>query len=271
MTTAGKPGVKGEFTTDRIKLKAEMKRIRQGYAQFESFLTPALCGKVIRRDPQALSLTTLIIDSEDRSSGSVQAPARTNTEAEAVSKCRMLLLETESRRRAVTSSIEAAIQKMSAMPGQHMIALFTEGFSMTASGGDPAISEIRPAISSAVVSGVMIYAFDAHVPMASKQANIESYSLSSEILNSSRDLQHGMSLLASETGGAAFYNLDGLSDQLRQMLGDNRICYRLSYYPPSGKDPRKYRRISVSVKGHPEYRVRAQKGYDLTNARSRKN
>jgi VWFA-related protein len=153
------------------------------------------------------------------------------------------------------------------MPGQHIIALFTEGFSMIASGGEVAITEVRPTISSAVRNGVMIYAFDAKVPMASKQVNIESYSLSSEILNSSLDLQHGMSLLASETGGGAFYNLDGLGDQLGQMLGDNRVCYRLAYYPPSGKDPRKYRSISVSVKGHPEYRVRAQKGYDLTKVR----
>ena len=264
MTSGGKPGTKGEFTADREKLASEMKKIRPAFTEFESFLTPVLCGRVVRRDPQAVGLTTLIINAEDRSSGSVQMPSNTNAEAEAVSKCTMLLLETASRRRSLMSSIGAAVDKMSAMPGQHIIALFTEGFSMTAPGGDVAISEIRPAISSAVRSGVMIYAFDARVPLASKQVNMESYSLAGEILNSARDLQHGMSLMASQTGGDAFYNLDSLSEQLQLMLGGNRVCYRLAYYSPPAKDPRKYRSINVSVKGHPEYQVRAQKGYDMT-------
>ena len=74
MTSAGKPGVTGEFTTDRGKLKADMKKIRPANTEFESFLTPALCGKVVQRDPQAVSLASLIIDSEERNSGSVQMP-----------------------------------------------------------------------------------------------------------------------------------------------------------------------------------------------------
>lgn len=266
MTSSGKPGVTGEFTGDRSKLKAEMKKVRPGYTQFESFLTPVLCGKVVRRDPEAVSLAGLIIDSEDRTSGSVQMPGG-NTQAEAVSKCMMVLLESSSRRRAVVTSIGTAVERMSAMPGQHIIALFTEGFSMTATGGDIAINEVRPAISSAVRSGVLIYTFDVKVPMSSKQVNIESYSLAGEILNSARDIQHGTSLLAGQTGGDAFYNLDGLSGQLQEMLDKNRLCYRLAYNPPQAADPRKFRTIGVAIKGHPEYQVSAQKGYDMTEPR----
>ena len=261
MTTSGKPGGKGEFTADRNKLKEEIKKIRPGRAQFESFLTPALCGKVVRRDPQSVSLATVIINSEDRTSGSMVIPDGGNPEAEAASKCMMLLLETASRRRAVMASIGTAIGRISAVPGQHLIALFSEGFSMVGPGGETAIPDLYPVVSSAARAGVMIYSFDAGVAMASKQVNIESYSLSSEIQNSVRDYQHGMALLASETGGEAFYNLDDLSGQLQKMLGDNRVYYRLAYFPPPGKDPKKYRSINVSVKDHPEYRVRAQKGY----------
>jgi len=264
MTSAGKPGVTGEFTTDRVKLKAAMDKIRPGYAQFESFLTPVLCGKVVQRDPQAVGLASLIIDSENRTSGSVQMPRTGNDEADAVSKCRMYLLETASRRRALMNTIGAAVDKMSGLPGQHLIALFTEGFSMVATGGDIAISEVRPAISSAVRSGVLMYSFDVKDPMNTKPVTIESYALSSEILNSTRDLQHGTALLAGQTGGEAFYNLDGLAGQLQRMLDANRVCYRLVYSPPSTADPRKFRSISLAVKGHPEYQVRTPKGYDMT-------
>jgi VWFA-related protein len=264
VTSTGKPGVTGEFTADRSKLKADLKKIRQANTEFESFLTPVLCGKVVQRDPQAVNLASLIIDSEERTSGSVQAPQRGNVEAEAVSNCRMRLLETASRRRALMSAIGAAVEKMSGWPGPHMLALFTEGFSMVATGGDIAISEVRPAISIAIRAGVMIYTFDAKDPLTSKQVNIESYSLSSEILNSMRDLQHGTSLLAGQTGGDAFFNLDGLSDQLQKMLDANHVGYYLSYSPAPAADPRKLRSIGISVKGHPDYQVRAAKGFDMT-------
>jgi VWFA-related protein len=267
MTTTGKPGIKGEFLTDRTRLKAEIGKLRHGSARFESFLTPSLCSRVIKRDPQAVGLASLILNSEERTSGSMQMPNPTNPEAEAVSKCQMLLLETASRRKSVTSSIDAAVQRMVGMPGQPLIALFSEGFSMIASGGDVAIADVRPAISRAARSGVMVYSFDVNVPMSAKQANIDSYALAGEIVSSKRDLEHGMSLLASETGGGAFHNLDGLSEQLQQMLDENRLCYRLAYYPPSGGDPRNYRSISVTVKGHPEYRVRALRGYDMMGVR----
>ena len=263
MTTSGKPGRKGEFTADRGKLDEDIKKIRPGQAQFESFLTPALCGKVVRRDPQAVSLATLIIRSDDRTSGSMVIPDSGNPEVEAASKCMMMLLEAASRRRAVAAAIGTAIEKMSTLPGQRLIALFTEGFSMVGPGGETAIPDINPVISSAVRAGIMIYAFDARVAMSSKQLDIESYNLSSEIQNSVRDYQLGMALLASETGGEAFYNLDGLPGQLQQMLGGSRVYYRLAYFPPSGKASKKYRSINVSVKDHPEYHVRTQKGYML--------
>jgi VWFA-related protein len=270
MTSAGKPGAKGEFTNDRRKLEADLKEIRPGYTQFESFLSPALCGKVVQGNLQAISLAVTIIDSEDRTTGGMLIPGPGNPQAEAVSKCRMQLLQTASRRRTVTTAIGTAIDKMSTLPGQHIVALFTEGFSMIAPGGEVAIPDIRPVVSSAGRAGVMIYAFEAKVPMASKQVNIDSYSLASEIRESTLDFQHGMSLLASETGGEAFYNLDSLSNQMQEMLDDNRVCYRLAYYPPPGKDPKKYRSINVSVKDHPEYHVRAQKGYDLVGSQRSK-
>ncbi len=132
---------------------------------------------------------------------------------------------------------------------------------MIAPGGEIAISDVLPAASGAVSAGVMIYAFDARVSMASKQVNIESYSLSSEIHDSVRDLQHATAFLATQTGGEAFYNSDGLGGQLQKMLGDNRLYYRLVYASPTDRDPTKFRKISVSVKDHPDYRVRVQKGY----------
>ncbi len=266
MTTAGKPGVTGEFTKDKGKLQEGIRKLRPGRAQADSFLTPALCGKVIRREPEAVSLATKIIQSEERTTGSLITDV-SNPEAEAASKCMMLLLEAATRRKAVATSIRAAAGRLAAVQGQRIIALISEGFSMIAPGGEVAIADVRPAISSAAHAGVMVYAFDARVALDTRPINLGSVHLTSEMNDSVRDYQHGVALLASQTGGEAFYNLDGLVDHLQRMLDNNRIYYPLAYVPPTDKDPNGYRKITVSIRSHPEYRIRAQKGYVLSDVR----
>jgi hypothetical protein len=91
--------------------------------------------------------------------------------------------------------------------------------------------------------------------------------LSSEMNNAVRDLQHGIALLANQTGGEAFFSVGSLGNYLQKMLDDNRIYYQFAYSPPEAKDPQAYRSISVSVKNHPEYRVRAQKGFVFLDLR----
>jgi hypothetical protein len=84
---------------------------------------------------------------------------------------------------------------------------------------------------------------------------------------SNSDAQDSIRTVAHETGGEAFYNTNDLAGRLRKMLSDNRVYYELAYYPPAGKDPGNLRRISISVRDHPEYAVRAQRGYILSELR----
>ncbi len=270
LTTAGKPGAAGEFTRDRDKLRAAIEKIRPGQVPPESFLTPALCGKVGRRDVAAVTLAVQIIQSEERTSGSFMVETGPSPEVEATSKCMMLLLQASSERKAVMSSIKTASERLAAIPGQRIIALFSDGFSMTAAGGEVAIADVQPAISKASSAGVWIYTYNARGMQTEKQINIGSFNLSSEMNDSARDFQHGMALLASQTGGEAFFNITDFSAPMQKMLDGNRIYYQLGYSPPVNQDPRKYRSIAISVKGHPEYRIRAQKGYALSDLQSSK-
>jgi hypothetical protein len=86
--------------------------------------------------------------------------------------------------------------------------------------------------------------------------------LSSYLSDSEHDLRVGMNALAQDTGGKAFFNSNDLKGMLKQVLDDSRLYYALAYYPlnpAEGKD--KAREITVRVKGHPEYDVRAQKRF----------
>jgi hypothetical protein len=46
-----------------------------------------------------------------------------------------------------------------------------------------------------------------------------------------------------------------------QALDDNQVYYRLAYYPEITESDWKFRKITIRIKNHPEYHVRAQRGY----------
>jgi VWFA-related protein len=279
MTTSGKPGVKAEFTRDRNELLAAINKVRLWQVPSESLLTPSLCGKVVRREQDAEKLARQINDSEERSTGSLLIDSGNPglSQAEAFGKCRQILMEASQRRQLAMSALRTVIVKLAAMPGQRIVAMFSDGFSMTATGGEIAAVDIRPAISRAVRDGIVLYTFDAKgmtpVMLTASQiypslvANDEG---TSEMHESVRDTQLGLSALASETGGQAFFNTNDFNQPMQMMLDNNRIYYELTYYTPTDKDPTKYREISVAVKNHPEYHVRAQRGYVLADLRGGK-
>jgi hypothetical protein len=44
-------------------------------------------------------------------------------------------------------------------------------------------------------------------------------------------------------------------------LDDNQVYYTLAYYPSVEDSGKKFRKITIKIKNHPEYQVRAQRGY----------
>jgi VWFA-related protein len=78
---------------------------------------------------------------------------------------------------------------------------------------------------------------------------------------SEREEQTGLSTIAEETGGKMYTNSNNLSEELGRAFDANRFYYVLSYYLPPGGDPQKFRNIKVRVRNHPEYKVRAARGF----------
>jgi VWFA-related protein len=73
-----------------------------------------------------------------------------------------------------------------------------------------------------------------------------------------------MDLVASETGGRAFYQTNGIDQILREVLDQNRVTYELGYYPGDAAWDGKYHKIKVEVK-RDDLRVRCRKGYFATD------
>jgi VWFA-related protein len=84
----------------------------------------------------------------------------------------------------------------------------------------------------------------------------------SSILNTSeREEQNGLNAIAVETGGKMYNDTNDLVEALGRAFDANRFYYVLSYYLSARGDEKRFRSIRVRVRNHPEYTVRATRGF----------
>jgi hypothetical protein len=151
-----------------------------------------------------------------------------------------------------------------------MIAVFSDGFTMLDQGGGADTQDLAAVTGRAARSGVVIYSFDSKgldVPAEYKAstplsvAALTGQDFTTYLSQSNLDQQSTLRTLAYDTGGEAYLNRNDYNKALQTMLDSNRIYYSLAYHASGKKDKKKFRSLTVRVRNHPEYVVRAQKGY----------
>jgi VWFA-related protein len=262
VTSSWSLGIAEQFTRDRALLRSAIDRISPGPMERPSFFTPYLAACIERRDSGALGLGIALLRLED---GIDLDPD--SMRLMAYSRARKILAEASYKRRAALLTLKELAAMMADLPGQRMIVLLSDGFTMNDIGGYPEISEIDAVTSRAVRSGVVIYSIDAKglQPPATADASmsgggagplLQSYLSASEFAQ-----QDGMHALAADTGGEMYRNTNDLGGALGHIFDANKSYYVLAYYLENeGKAPR-FSSISVRVKGHPEYVIRTPKGF----------
>ena len=78
----------------------------------------------------------------------------------------------------------------------------------------------------------------------------------------------GMEQLASDTGGKAFFNTNGLNTAVKHAIDDGAHYYTLAYTPTNGKLDGSYRRIEVKVSATGKYKVAYRHGYNADNMKT---
>jgi len=278
VTSSGSLGLLEQFTRDRNLLRMAIDRLRLWQVVPQpSLFTPFLAARVDAGDQQAIALGAEIVRMEEMLPQAPQSYIR--------AKAKAVLTEASFRRRATLSTLNSVVERLAEMPGQRLLALFTEGFTLSSFGGGKDTENLQPAITHAARTGVVIYSIAAQglqpllVPPSvpgivsvrqggrgQRSGNMELPTLSSYMAEAARDLEDGMNALARDTGGEAFFNTNDLSGRLQKALDDNRAYYSLDYAAPGdtpeGKE-KGFHRITVRVKGHPDYKVRTQRGYQF--------
>jgi VWFA-related protein len=200
-----------------------------------------------------------------------------------VMRGRELLLRAAYQQRVTMLTLKAIAEKLAEMPGQRIIFMLSDGFTMQNDSGAMDLTELQPAISRAARAGIVVYTiaakgltgiglYDASksvrfTPNAAGFNEIATYSRMAE-----RELEGGLEQIAAGTGGEAYLTTNDLGGAMAKGLAANSAYYALAYYPdvPSAAKAGEFRKIKIQVKGHPEYKVRTQSGYlagDLIKAK----
>ena len=264
-----------QFTQDRQLLHYLIDRITPWQASLDSRFTPYLAAMVKHGDNDALNVAIEVLQAEE--GPSLAGLPRNMIRQIVEGKAGEVLAYAEHRRRSLLSVLKAVVEGLAGLPGQRLLMFLSDGFTMMDQSGWSGTGDLQSAISKAVRSGVRIYSLDAkglQPPSefdASRRGvggNSRTIGLLSSYMSASEgDLQDGMNALAADTGGKFFHNTNDLKGSLQKAVDDNRVYYVLAYYPSDLKDSRKFRRITVRVKNHPEYKVRAQSGYLISDFR----
>jgi VWFA-related protein len=251
VASSGTLGILQQFTRDRRMLKYAIDKITL-FGGLHTSITPFLASRAVAEDPQALNEVLNILGREE---GYTRFNAISDNNY-AQSRSRELLAQVAALRRATLRALGAVSEQLARLRGQRLVAFVSDGFSLYDEGGGTDREEMNAAESRAARAGVMIYPVYPKGLVAPTGADLGgSYSFESQ-----HDVQANLRELAEATGGEAKLNTNDLRAPLQQMLDANRVYYALAYYLPKDSD-KKFRRITVTVKNHPEYTVRTQRGY----------
>ena len=278
VSSAGSLGLLGQFTRDRQLLRFAIDRLPPGISGRGTFFTPYLCSQIVLEVEEALTVGAQIVKADE---GVTASPPGMEPDflAKRIARQRAveILIESENKRRLTLLSLREVAERMAGMPGQRLIAYYTGGFTMRGPKGEIDTGDIQSATSRAVRSGVVIHSIDVRglyanpifdVAAGDIIANGNNLSLlTSYLSHSAREAEDGMNALAKDTGGEAFFNTNDLKGALQKALDEDKTYYALAYYPPeTAIADKSFRRITLRVKNHPEYRIRTQRGYSPIDA-----
>ena len=247
VSTWGSLGVLQQFMRNRAMLKHALDKIPL-FSTRDTDFTGYVAAMVLKGDEEAINLAIGIVAREE----GALFPNHTMAQAYVEARANEILGMERNWRMATLQTLKAVSDRLADMPGQRIIAFVSDGFTMLEDQGIDNDS-VTAVTGRAARSGVVIYSFDAQ-GLAVPPDNY--------ILSAGRnDEQSLLRTLAYDTGGEAYMNRNDMNIGLQKMLDANRVYYALAYYAADDKDPKKFRKLKIHVKDHPEYEVRAQKGY----------
>ena len=198
-----------------------------------------------------------------------RAMLRTTCETQVKSTARAIVLQSAEITRNTYYSLETLMQSAKRLPGRKLAFFISDGFILDAGPyGTSLLNKLEQVIDSALRAGVVVYTIDAkglvaQLPDATNSVpNDPSGRIESALMREIPATQDALMALADDTGGRALRNRNVFDPFVSEALNETSNYYVLAWRPETEEQKAaKFRKIEVSIAGHPELTVRLARGY----------
>lgn len=167
-----------------------------------------------------------------------------------------------------------------ALPGRKLVFFLSDGFILNARKG-AALETMRGVAQEAARAGAVVYTMDLREDNLSGLGSSVDASTNDYIDLSARrsaltfgevsSTREPLQLIADQTGGRAILNSSPVDEVVQQALRETADYYLLAWRPDAEEQRKTGARLKVSVKGHPEWRVRLRAAsYNVPAVESKK-
>jgi len=262
-SASGQIGFLQQLTDNKTVLRAAAERLKPLPQNKNDMLSP----------PMSEYLAHAIIDRYDRDvlAFFVESLLRDGIPASSAenmvrSRAEQILRHSFARTRNTLGSLSSLVGNAAALPGRKVVFFFSDGFLMRPS--EPSMNEqLRALTDAAARSGVVVYTADARG--LSVDPSLDAGSSGLFDVRASRAnagelsaMQEPLRAIAEDTGGRALLNTNAVDAAISRTVKETSAYYVLAWQPTGGEQKgAKFRRLEVSLKGRPELKVLAQRGF----------
>ena len=162
------------------------------------------------------------------------------------------------------AALEGLMLSASALPGRKLVFFLSDGFILNERAAG-ALDALRGITQTAARAGVVVYTMNVRATLFPSGSGVDATTNDYIDLTARRigvdfgeinATKEPLQLIAEQTGGRAIFNSNDVEEAVRQAVSETADYYLLAWRPDSPETREAGARLKVSVKGHPEWRVR---------------
>ncbi|HEY0386265.1 MAG TPA: VWA domain-containing protein, partial [Pyrinomonadaceae bacterium] len=190
----------------------------------------------------------------------------------AVNSVRNRVRQTNAQARAVTTDTLAVLLSLmrssAQLPGRKLVFFMSDGFITDARAA--AMTMLKRVTEMAARSSIVVYTMDTRGNYSDPAVDAgrndfpDGLASGTSARNPSTEaaaMREPLRILADDTGGRALLNSNSIPDSIQQALDETSDYYLLAWRPDTDEQRSGRARLKVTVKNHPELRVRLRRNY----------
>jgi VWFA-related protein len=274
VSTSGQIGFLQQLTDNQVVLRAAIKRL--GYRQSpeaytgKTQISEYMASQVLdngNRELYAYLLESIKIE-QQMGPGSRHGDHRLAASYSAAPYLRNRLRQARSQGRMTTDdtlgSLRSLMLSASAIPGRKLVFFLSDGFILNERNSG-ALEQLSSVTETAARAGAVVYTMDLRGTLFGLGSGVDASTNDYIDLTARRvgvafgeiaATREPLQLIAEQTGGRAIFNSSSIDEALQQAVRETADYYLLAWRPDSAELRDSRVRLKVSIKGHPEWRVR---------------